>query len=160
MRRLYLWLILVGSLASVLLLRIYPLTIIQPFKHQSPEPLQRALFVLRIAPAAAIIVAFIALLAVVLGWRKVRIWGRAGAIAVLVLICGVAVLTRINIFELMFHPAGGPKLLTIAQAKIAPEDMLIAVTLNGDAHAYPILEMAYHHVSNDYVGGVPIVATY
>ena len=35
-----------------------------------------------------------------------------------------------------------------------------ACAFNGDARAYPIREMAYHHIVNDVVGGVPIAATY
>jgi Protein of unknown function (DUF3179) len=36
----------------------------------------------------------------------------------------------------------------------------MAIRCGGDARAYPISEMAYHHVLNDVVGGVPVTATY
>jgi len=29
-----------------------------------------------------------------------------------------------------------------------------------DARAYPISQMAYHHILNDVIGGVPIAVTY
>jgi hypothetical protein len=32
--------------------------------------------------------------------------------------------------------------------------------VNGDAVAYPVRQMAYHHLLNDAVGGVPVVSTY
>jgi hypothetical protein len=38
--------------------------------------------------------------------------------------------------------------------------MVIAVAVNGVNRAYPIREMAYHHVVNDTVGGEPVAATY
>ena len=38
--------------------------------------------------------------------------------------------------------------------------MILAVRLGDDARAYPISQMAYHHVLNDVVGGVPIAVTY
>ena len=38
--------------------------------------------------------------------------------------------------------------------------MVLGVVVNGDAVAYPVNQLAYHHVINDEVGGVPIVATY
>jgi hypothetical protein len=38
--------------------------------------------------------------------------------------------------------------------------MILAVRIGAEARAYPIREMAYHHVLNDLVGGVPIAATY
>jgi hypothetical protein len=38
--------------------------------------------------------------------------------------------------------------------------MILAVAIGPDARAYPIREMAYHHLVNDEVAGVPIVPTY
>jgi hypothetical protein len=36
----------------------------------------------------------------------------------------------------------------------------MAVKINGEAAAYPIRQMAYHHLVQDSVGGMHIVATY
>jgi hypothetical protein len=36
----------------------------------------------------------------------------------------------------------------------------MVVAINGEAVAYPIRLMGYHHVVEDTVGGTPIVATY
>ena len=36
----------------------------------------------------------------------------------------------------------------------------MAVKIKGQAVAYPILQLAYHHIANDIVAGEPIVATY
>ncbi len=38
--------------------------------------------------------------------------------------------------------------------------MVLAVTHSGDAAAYPVRLLAYHHLVHDRVGGKPIVATY
>jgi len=38
--------------------------------------------------------------------------------------------------------------------------MILAVRFGSDARAYPIREMAYHHVLNDVVAGVPVAVTY
>jgi hypothetical protein len=43
---------------------------------------------------------------------------------------------------------------------VGDSDVVLAVNLNGEAAAYPIRLMAYHHVVQDTVGGTPIVATY
>jgi hypothetical protein len=40
------------------------------------------------------------------------------------------------------------------------DDIVIAVRINGRSRAYPIREMAYHHVVNDTVAREPIVSTY
>ncbi len=61
----------------------------------------------------------------------------------------------------MFNPLAQPKFTTIGETNfVADEDMVIAVKINGDAVAFPIRQMAYHHVVQDVVGGTPITATY
>lgn len=160
MRRALPWLLLSLCLLGSLFLVIYPLTIIQPFLRQFPEPLQRALFVFRIAPVVSTVLCVVAIVTALASWRHLRFGGRIGAVVLLILTCGVAVAARVNVFELMFHPAGMPALLTVNQAKLDPDDVVMTVTLNGESHAYPVREIAYHHVINDTAGGVPIVATY
>jgi hypothetical protein len=160
MRRWLFWSILVVCFLCAWFLRIYPLTIVQPFLRQFPEALLRALLVFRIAPALSAGLAAAALMVTILTWRKLRVGSRIGAGLLVLLTCAAAVLVRINVFELMFHPAGAPAFLTNAQAKLDPDDMLITVVVNGDARAYPIREMAYHHVVNDFAGGVAILPNY
>jgi len=43
---------------------------------------------------------------------------------------------------------------------VSDSDMVLAVDLNGDAVAYPVRQIAYHHVVQDTVGGIPILVTY
>jgi len=160
MRRSLLFPILAFCAAAALFLRIYPLVVIQPFAPQAPGPLQQALFVFRIAPIVSALLAALAVSLTAWAWRNLRRVSRIGASVLALVTCATAVLARINVFELMFHPAGAPRFVTTKEAKIDPDDMLIAIAFNGDAHAYPIREMGYHHVVNDFAGGVPIVATY
>jgi hypothetical protein len=37
---------------------------------------------------------------------------------------------------------------------------VIAVHIGTAARAYPVRSMSYHHIVNDVLGGLPIVATY
>jgi hypothetical protein len=62
----------------------------------------------------------------------------------------------------MFGPLTRPEYARVSEASsfVEEADMLIAVAMNGDAVAYPVRQMAYHHVVNDQVGGVPVVSTY
>ena len=71
-----------------------------------------------------------------------------------------AVMARLNYFEWMFHPVDSARFETQAESKLDNGEMILAVRLGPDARAYPILQMAYHHVLNDVVNGVPIAATY
>ena len=43
---------------------------------------------------------------------------------------------------------------------LAPDDEVFGVVLEGRARAYPVPMIAYHHVVNDAIEGVPIAVTY
>jgi hypothetical protein len=61
----------------------------------------------------------------------------------------------------MFNPLANAAYVSVSAADfVAYKDMVLAVTINGDAVAYPVRQMAYHHVVQDVVGGMPITATY
>jgi Protein of unknown function (DUF3179) len=38
--------------------------------------------------------------------------------------------------------------------------MIMSVRFGDEARAYPISQMAYHHIFNDVVDGIPIAITY
>jgi hypothetical protein len=145
---------------AILAFAAYPMYVIRPFREQTPAALERALWVLQHnKPLSLILASLITVLALLL-------WRRAGWMAKLLLApaMGVAILaaasTWINPFEHMFHPLGEPKYLAANVATIDPNDMVIAVTLDGESRAYPIREMGYHHIVNDRLHGLPIVVTY
>ena len=71
-----------------------------------------------------------------------------------------AALTYVNIFERMFHRVESPETVSAKDAAIDNDDMVIAIRVAGDARAYPIRMMAYHHIVNDWAGEVPVVGTY
>jgi len=43
---------------------------------------------------------------------------------------------------------------------VSDGDMVLSVELNGDAAAYPVRQVAYHHVVQDTIGGIPVLVTY
>jgi len=69
-------------------------------------------------------------------------------------------MARLNYFEWMFHPVNSPQFESARMSKLDSGEMILAVRFGPDARAYPISQMAYHHVLNDVVGGIPVVATY
>lgn len=70
-------------------------------------------------------------------------------------------MARQNHFEWMFRPHASIAFSPAAQATfVGDTDMVLAVKNNGEAVAYPVRLMAYHHLVQDVVGGTPIVATY
>jgi hypothetical protein len=138
-----------------------PMYVIRPFRHQGATELGVALFVKQIGLWLSIVCAALALATVVLGWRWLRGWiARSAMIAALLVAVGGIYLARFNVYEVMFHPLGTPQFQAAQDSHIDKDDMVIAVRLNGVARAYPVREMAYHHVVNDTLAGEPIVSTY
>ncbi len=138
-----------------------PMYVIRPFRHQGATELSVALFVKQIGPWLSISCAALALVIVVSSWPRLRGWlSRTAMVGSLLLAVGGAYLARLNIYELMFHHLGSPEFQAVKDSHIDKDDMVIAVRINGTPRAYPIREMAYHHVVNDTVAGEPIVSTY
>ncbi len=140
---------------------VYPMYVIRPFRYQGPRELSVALAVLRIRPWLEIFLIALACALELWSWRTYRRLGSkilATALALLVLLCGI--LSRVNIYERMFHPLERAAFALASQSKLDGAEMVIAVNIRGMARAYPIRSMSYHHIVNDVIGGVPIVATY
>jgi hypothetical protein len=147
------WLLVCVLLAAVVVV-LGPLLILNPDRAQSATALQLALGLKRWSPW---LLGLAVLSAGLLARRLRRVWGWALAGLVVVAV----VLGSFNVFELMFAPIDQPEFGLAADATTTdPEDMLLTVKLGGEARAYPVRMMAYHHLVNDVVGGVPIVATY
>jgi hypothetical protein len=140
----------------------YPLYVIRPFRYQGARELAAALFVLRIGPWLSILCAIACLALVVYAWPRMHGRLRRPAAVLCVLIAAAAaVLARFNVYEqLLFHPIPGPQFEAAARSSLDPDDMVLALNLHGARRAYPIRQIAYHHIVNDTLGGIPIVATY
>ena len=174
-RRGYLWVLFLVSAVAAMGLFFIPAIIIQPFKHQTPFGLALAIALRHRAPWGTLVTALLALaFAVALWrsqdggvrgsagpwWRKSTLWRRVALCVVMILVVFSTVMARLNYFEWMFHPADGARFESEAESKLGGSEMILAVNLGSDARAYPILQMAYHHVLNDVVNGVPIAVTY
>jgi Protein of unknown function (DUF3179) len=147
--------------AASLFFLVYPIYVIRPFRHQGAAELRLALEVLRFRPIVMIVVVALAAMAGVQYWRAVRVWWRR-ALAVIagLAVLGFAALSRINIYELMFHPVDRPEFVEETATKLDGTEKVLAVHIGDEARAYPIRSISYHHIVNDRLGGVPIAATY
>jgi hypothetical protein len=139
----------------------YPIYVIRPFRAQGPRELAAALLVLRYRSLAAIVSALVALGAAARFWRGGdRMWRRVLSAVGALLVCALAVLARVNVYELMFHPVGRPSFMAADASKLDKDEKVIAVKIGDAARAYPIRIVSYHHVVNDEAGGVALAATY
>jgi hypothetical protein len=93
-------------------------------------------------------------------WRRISAWKKVPLVLGVCLASAAAVMARVDYFEWMFHPVAAPGFESAAAVKLDPSQMVMAVRFGSDSRAYPIRAMAYHHVVNDTVGGIPIAVTY
>jgi len=136
----------------------YPMYVIRPFRAQGATELAVALSFRSWGPWLALACAALSLLILTILWR--RPGKRIAASIVSGFTILFAALAQVNVYELMFHPAPNPGFIAADKAKVDGDDMVLTVAISGQARAYPIRTMGYHHIINDWVGGTPIVATY
>jgi hypothetical protein len=155
------WLALVIIILLALAIVIVPVFIIQPFKAQTQRGIAISYGMRNWSPyatAGALIVAF-----VLVGWlwREARWVARVVLVIMLLPLLAATWFARQNHFEWMFRPLQHSAYAKAGETSfVRDEDMVLAVNINGEAAAYPVRLMAYHHLVQDTVGGTPIVATY
>jgi hypothetical protein len=154
------WLAFAGPVLGGFAFFFVPAFIIRPFRHQTAGALSWALAIRQFAPQVTLVAVALALAAALLLWRRVARVGKVVLAAGMALVVGSAVMARVNYFEWMFHHLRAPGFEAASASKLGASEMVLAVHVGDDARAYPVREMAYHHVVNDTVGGVPIVVTY
>jgi hypothetical protein len=137
-----------------------PAFIIRPFRYQSPGALHLALVFRQLAPVGTILAACGVVALAACAWREANRLPKILMALAGLLVLGSATMARMNYFEWMFHPVPQPGFEKADEVKLDAGEMVLTVSIHGDARAYPVREMAYHHIVNDVVGGVPIAATY
>jgi hypothetical protein len=180
--RALLWLLLIGIVLGVLAVVGIPVWLVQPFAPQTADGLSWSWTLRQVAPraTAAGLVATLILAAALwrsprqpaprsggrrTWWRRLipgRLARRRIAIVSLVLTAaGAAWFARQNHFEWLFRPFPDARFVAAATAtELKPYEPVIGVALAGDALAFPITRIGYHHLVNTTIGRVPIVATY
>ena len=146
------------ALAAVLV----PALLIHPFKLQTAERLKISYVLRNWSPLITLLTLSFALLIGMSLWKQTRGWWRKACLVAIFLPLLVATwFARQNHFEWMFEPLPNAAFARVNDAGFVSEgDMVLAVELNGDAAAYPVRQIAYHHVVQDTIGGIPVLVTY
>jgi len=153
--------LLCGLIALVsLTLFLIPAYVIRPFRHQSEGALSLAIRIKWIAPSLTLFLCAGVLALSAFLWRRLTKLGKAGVAVALVLTLASAIMVRQNYFEWMFNPIAAAGFVNAGDAHLGDKDMLMVVRIGAETRAYPILQMAYHHILNDTVATEPIVVTY
>ena len=139
-----------------------PVWIIQPFKPQSARGLEVSYALRRWSPLVTLLALVFSVILATRLWLGARRWWRKAALVVIFLpLVAAAWFARQNHFEWMFNPLANAAYAKTSEAGFVDDaDIVMAVESNGEAAAYPVRLMAYHHLVQDVVGGTPIVATY
>jgi hypothetical protein len=160
-KRLFGGLLILTILVSLLFFFL-PAYWIRPFVAQTPRTLDLAYTLRQNGPWVTLVCLAIGSLTVVGLWNQ--LWNRLGKVALatsLLWLMGSTVLTRWNYFEWKFQPLPRPGFVEVSKAShVGDSDMVLGIEIAGEARAYPVRIMAYHHVVNDVVGGMPLAATY
>jgi Protein of unknown function (DUF3179) len=161
-RRRLAWAGLLLLVAAALALVLIPAWVIYPFKAQTRAGLELSYTLRRWSPWGTLAAVLGASALVVWLWRgSHRRWAKALLVVALVPVLAAAWFARQNHFEWMFRPLAGAAYASAGDASfVSDTDMVLAVEINGDAVAYPVRQMAYHHLVPDVVGGKPVVSTY
>jgi hypothetical protein len=156
-----LWLSLLLIVAAAVAMVAIPVFVIMPFKAQTAAGVEWSYRLRRLSPPATVVGTILFLALCVKLWRGSRWLGRLAMPALLAPLLAVTWFTQQNHFEWMFNPLQNADYARAGEAGfVADSDMVMAVEISGDAVAFPVRQMAYHHVVNDVVGGKPITATY
>lgn len=156
------WLALLLIAAAVAAVVITPAWLIQPFAPQSQNSIQLSYFLKSWSPFATWIAAIVSAGLAVYIWSNSKKWlGKIILILPLIIVAVFTWFARQNHFEWMFNPLAQAAYAKVPYASfVNDDDMVLAVNINGEAVAYPVRQMAYHHIVQDVVGGMPITATY
>ena len=152
------WLGLLTVLMIGLIVVITPIWIIQPFNQT-----QRvwSFYALRHHRHSTIIASANFVLLAVWLWSGTRWFGKLFLIVLALPLFAATWMARQNHFEWLFHPHASIAYAPAnAASLVGDNDMVLAVKNGGEAVAYPVRIMAYHHLVHDVVGGTPLVATY
>jgi Protein of unknown function (DUF3179) len=157
-----LWIALLATIALGVAVIAFPTFYIMPFKPQKASVMALALQARAVAPLVTTITAVLsAAMAIALVVRSRRWWSRTLAVLALAPIGLATWFAHQNHFEWMFNPLESPRYVSADKAKfVKPDDVVMAVEIGGEAVAYPVRQIGYHHVVNDVIGRRPIVATY
>lgn len=156
------WLILLLITALTGAIVFTPVWFIKPFSAQTERQIEISYLFKSWSPVLTIVFSLAAIALAVFIFRNAARWYKTiPLVAPLLIIFALTWFARQNHFEWMFNPLGRANFVKVSETDFVKDDeMVLAVSINGDAVAFPVRQMAYHHIAQTQVGGAPITATY
>ena len=139
-----------------------PTLLTAPFLSQTSAHLALGHAVARWAPAATVVLVLVGIVLAITSWRAgLRVRGKAGVTVSCVVLALLAQGARLRPAEIRF--ARLTEVVRVAKDRtshVKSSDMVLGVTVGGEAAAYPLPVIAFHHIVNDRLGDEPFVVTY
>jgi type IV secretory pathway VirB2 component (pilin) len=163
-RRLLWPVLLIATSAAILTVAVPTLTI-HPFRPQTTSGVALSYELKRVAPMVTAIALVIVVMCAAILWPGAKRWRwwRRSVIVLLVGMTGIVTwFARQNHFEWMFNPLAKSEYVSVPEARtfLVDAEIVMGIDVNGVALAYPIRQLAYHHLVNEQIGGTPLVVTY
>jgi hypothetical protein len=117
----------------------------------------------QIVPVLSLVLAVVGTVLTARSWRKhsERLYRAVSVLPLIALIVGAIVAQGTVVEMMMFSPVDEAQFATVANVSfLEPDHLVLGVSIGGEAKAYPVGMMAYHHIVNDRLAGEPYVATY
>jgi len=93
-------------------------------------------------------------------WRAPG-WRRLGVAVALVVAGGVTYMTNaVMAADKIFIAPSSLTMAPAARNRVDPKRLVVGIELNGDARAYPVQFIGYHHQVRDTVGGRPVLVSF
>lgn len=143
------WLFLLLITAITFAVVFTPVWLIQPFAAQTERQLEISYFLKSWSPILTIVFALAAIALAVFIFRNSARWYKTIPLILPLLIIFVFTwFARQNHFEWMFNPLKSAQFAKVSETDFVKDDeMVLAVVINGDAVAFPVRQMAYHHIA-------------
>lgn len=94
-------------------------------------------------------------------FRKWKIWQKGVFIFFGMLYLGVFYMVNFKFLaDKMFYQPKTKNLVAAASNKVSTDKLVLGISINGEAKAYPIEIIGYHHQVQDTIGGEPVIITY
>lgn len=136
---------------------------LMPEVVHTPEDIAAAHRIFQIVPILSVVLAVVGTVLTARSWRQHsdRVYRAVSALPLIALIVGAVVAQGTVVEMMMFSPVDEAEFATVANVSfLEPEHLVLGVSIGGEAKAYPVGMMAYHHIVNDRLAGEPYVATY
>ena len=92
---------------------------------------------------------------------RVRSWRMAFPVVTLLVAAGIVYMTNfVMAADKMFLVPNVVDMQPLAGNRVEPRRLVVGVAHNGEARAYPLQFIGYHHQLQDSVGGKPVLVTY